>query len=1492
MKKLPRFLSMALLAVGIGTLLATPPASYRVIPPSPSLGKVELKELPKGRSTVNDKRTARKISLKDASKAPKINGTVCSAQTWTGTDNIGVYSFVATSTGVKSEKIFSDADIKEPYAGTYCNGGYYIIEHNQITSSLLFSRIYCYDASTWEPQYIFNIGTTNEMYVGSYSGTISDIAIISRDGANYGITSFQSFLTPNEWGLIEIQKFPQTGSNYIKQSTDHYIGLTATPDNVVYAINDLGYFGTIDTTTGDFTKISETGLAATENCSATYSSKDGQIYFSYTDGNSGSSLYQIDPATGSATYLYDFPEGEVVVGLYIDEAHDDDVPAAAEQLKTNFTGSSLEGTLSFHIPAYLYNGQDAQGVVDYAVSVDGSQVIAGSDNYGSDVTCNVSVANNGTHTFEVVLSNAAGSSDAASIEAYVGLDTPLAPSAVELSYANGKFSISWQAVNKGVNGGFISDDDVRYTVRRDFDNKVVAENITGTSFEDAVAEKAGLETYTYSVTANLSELSGEATKSNAVTIGYIVPDYTENFDSDSSLNGYTIIDANEDGLTWYSEFGQIKVMATGTDPKDDWFITPSVMLEAGENYEFAFDASALLASYKYYEQYEVCIGTEPTAEGLSTVVQPTTTVSSYTSVRQVVSLKVNTTGRYYIGLHAVSAYPHATFLIDNFEIYKGSTDGAPAAVENFIATADPQGQLKATLSFTAPSLTKVGDPLSSITKVEISRDGTLIKTLDNIVPGQSYTTTDDNVNYTGTHTYAAVAYNEIGEGPKATAIVFVGFNTPSYPRWISIDEDENDPGMVTVSWQPVTTDIAGGTIPEGTVSYMLYVYDGTNYDCLGTEITETSFTHRAVEAGHQAYVNYYIYARNPGGIGDVASSEQKLVGTPHSVPFFESFPNGQQTTETFLTSSGWYLATDAMGMPASDGDNGYLLFFSNYQTSSALMTGKIDFSGTTNPGLIFACYDFRGTDGTLSQNTIDISITADGTENLLVRHTADGNNAWHYVVVPLSDYVNKTGLVNLTVSVVNCPYVVIDDLRVIDLYDYNLTASAIDAPAHAIAGESFDVTVKVQNNGMNAAKGYTVELYCNDQLIESKRGGYIESCHNGSVTFNVTANPTTEGDAKYYAKIVYDADLYNDDNTSPVASIDIDVNNYPAPLELKATDSNDGVALTWEEPVLTNLGTAPVTEDFEDYDSWVQDNFGNWTTIDADQLPNGGIQDSDGNVLNLASNYMAYCISDINTDGFEDLLIANSGIKAAMSMYVYDPTTYEQAQSDDWLITPELSGDAQKITFYASAVDYSYPESFEILISKTGTETSDFEVVKQVEGLTEEWTYYGITVPAGTKYLAIRCTSATGFLFFVDDITYIPADGAQLQLELKGYNIYRDGKKINSAIVSDRNYVDNKAAEGIHNYYVTAVYDKGESQLSNLAKVSSSISDVALAAINIAGGKGQITVSGANGQNIQVFTTDGRLKGNYAGAAINNIPATTGVYIVKIGAKVAKVVVE
>ena len=102
---------------------------------------------------------------------------------------------------------------------------------------------------------------------------------------------------------------------------------------------------------------------------------------------------------------------------------------------------------------------------------------------------------------------------------------------------------------------------------------------------------------------------------------------------------------------------------------------------------------------------------------------------------------------------------------------------APVAPTNFTATADPNGELKATLQFTVPSTDVKGTALSSVDKIVIRRNAETIKEYGKTEAGKTITYVDENVPVAGFNAYEVAAYtgddcgdwalqNQYGVDPK------------------------------------------------------------------------------------------------------------------------------------------------------------------------------------------------------------------------------------------------------------------------------------------------------------------------------------------------------------------------------------------------------------------------------------------------------------------------------------------------------------------------------------------------------------------------------------------------------------------------------------------------------------------------------------------------------------------------------------------------------
>lgn len=143
-------------------------------------------------------------------------------------------------------------------------------------------------------------------------------------------------------------------------------------------------------------------------------------------------------------------------------------------------------------------------------------------------------------------------------------------------------------------------------------------------------------------------------------------------------------------------------------------------------------------------------------------------------------------------------------------------------------------------------------------------------------------------------------------------------------------------------------------------------------------------------------------------------------------------------------------------------------------------------------------------------------------------------------------------------------------------------------------------------------------------------------------------------------------------------------------------------------------------------------------------------------------------------------------------------------------------------------------------------------------------------------------------------MTYIPATGEASAPTVKGYNIYRDGRKINTELVAGTSYTDNSVrTEGDHTYVVTAVYAEGESRPSNEAYLSySGALAPGSATLTVVAGEGFIEVAGAEGIDIDVFNASGMTVASARGKDAVRFTVEAGIYIVRAGSTAAKVAVK
>ena len=298
-----------------------------------------------------------------------------------------------------------------------------------------------------------------------------------------------------------------------------------------------------------------------------------------------------------------------------------------------------------------------------------------------------------------------------------------------------------------------------------------------------------------------------------------------------------------------------------------------------------------------------------------------------------------------------------------------------------------------------------------------------------------------------------------------------------------------------------------------------------------------------------------------------------------------------------------------------------------------------------------------------------------------------------------------------------------------------------------------------------------------------------------------------------------------------------------APVEnLVAADNNDGtVTLAWNAPTAT---TQEVTDDVEIYDA--DDNgglsetvhtgtIGDWTVYDSNEGKYSYGFDGNGTQLGNPGSFMVFNPGTVDAE-LVTKYGAHSGDQYLVSACCAEPDG-DIEDTDHWLISPELPGVAQTISFFVRELVTSYgAETYQILASSTNKEISSFTLVAQKNIFTNEWTEVSFDLPAGTKYFAIRHISNDVWGMMIDDITYTAGSD-----EVASYNVYVDEEFYGNVTETT---AEVEVESGNHKFSVTAVYAKGT--------VSAPVSvtcDIITAIKQLI----------ATGKPVNVYTTDGRL---------------------------------
>lgn len=1435
-------------------------------------------------------------AFNEGSNFPKICGSMLYSDLWIQSEDYGVYS-IPTSSSQQFESIFPTPGIYANFGGAVKDGVYYFNTYYDLYGLLEYYESYGFDIKTGRQVYKADLSgdpsllCPGGMALDPLSGNIYGIAytsdynaeelvILSYDGPTPRKTRIATF--PNNWFVA-----------FAIDGNGQFYG-------IMEAFSGEGILCKIDRTNGEVTQIGATGQYPYYQTGACIDPQTNRMFWTVSGEDDSSYLTEVDLTSGRATIVNQFANGEEMAGLYVDApAALDGAPDVCTDLSSDFEGEELSGIIRFNAPASLFGGAAATGKMDVTVLMNGQSVTTVKNlDPGAQGSVNVTVPSPGRYVFTVYASNSVGEGPKTGITVWVGPDEPSATVATA-KYNDGTMEISWIPVTEGINGGYLDPAAISYTVR-DADGKVLKQGLTATSYSFPLTPPEKLTTLYYTVTVDYKGLSSVPSRTNIVVLGSIIPPYTSDFSTDEGFAGWTLIDANNDGEVWVGQAdGSVGISYNDYIDMDDWLFSPPIKMEAGKSYELSFVAASYSSSWP--ERLEVKMGTNNLVEEMTTVIlEPTAITSTYASGGQTITKVVvpPANGDFFIGFHGISDAGMFNLYLWDISISGGVISGAPAAATNLMAKSADNGVLQCTVSFNAPTKAMNGNTLSSLTKIELYRDETLVNTFDNPAPGSALSYTD-NMSVGGRFTYKVIAYNSVGAGAEATVEAFTGFDVPKAPANVTISRTDAV-GQVVVEWQSVTEDVNGLSLGANDVTYNICKYD-KGWQSIAENVRGNSYSCQVVDAGKQEFVQMAVFAKTTGGIGEGTPSQMIPVGTPYN-GMNETFADTQTHYILGFTPIGdciydIYSDTSFEDVTSVTGDDGFMAFYSQYRLEGAnLFTGLVSLEEIENPGLTYYTYNIGSTDDT---NTIAVSIREGDSDRWIplqpetpVYQLCRGiGDSWSKVTIPLSAYAGKTVELQFTLLTQAYVYSFLDDITVGSIAANDIAVTGISAPANVRTGDRYNVNVNIANEGAKDASSFTVELYADDTLVANETCASLVSGASEIIDFEITMSPVSKESVKLYARVVYAADENTANNRSATILVAPMISNLPVADNLKGYSTSEGVKLSWEEPNLEGGVAEQITEDFEDANGF-SDKYGAWTFYDGDGSPVGGFQSMDLPGIEPGETAGSFWVWDNTKIEANNTFAAHSG-----NNYLFALFRYDDGQTDDWAISPELYGGAQTISFYAKSYSSSYKETIQVYYSTGSTNVADFKAVSGslVEAVPAEWTQYAVELPAGAKYFAIRSFASGSFMLMIDDVTYAPA-GMTQDVEIAGYNIYRNGVRINETTVEDTEYLDTTAVDGVeYTYTVTVVYtDRGESAGSNVVSLVYSElgidSPEAQTLITVRDGK--IIIDNAVGQNITVASLNGAVIFAGKGESQTVVSVNEGIYIVRTDKEIVKVIVK
>ena len=963
---------------------------------------------------------------------------------------------------------------------------------------------------------------------------------------------------------------------------------------------------------------------------------------------------------------------------------------------------------------------------------------------------------------------------------------------------------------------------------------------------------------------------------------------------------------HDDCQAWYFDNTSKALVMYSSDITEpyysDYLLSPAVTLQAGVLYRIEVSPAAYFRGKTSNLTIGVGQGSNMSAYTVAGTFSDVPYATADAVEARTVEFSVPADGDYQIYFLGEG---NALRLYNTMMVNAGASE-VPAPVSDLTLMPAVDGSTSVEIAFTLPMTTVSGNALDGTVKYRIYRG-------DNETPIRSsrgnpgdYVTYTDNAAIEGTATYSVETECNGNISSRASQSTFVGKETPNAVTNLKATKTASD--QFTLTWTAPDKGVHGALIDPSALTYVVTrVVDGVE-TVAADACTATTFTDTYASDGVQT-LSYKVAAVLNGVSSAQAEAGSFTVGSL-KLPFADSFAGASfgkvWTAETISGTYNWeakesYTEQNPKVSESFDKDGGfafYNAFSATTGQSARLYTAPIQYEAGSQPLAEFYAYQYRGRDILKLQVSCDDGSWTDveGSE-ITMNQSPVG---WTMYQFPIASAIADGCSTYRLAFVVESQYgfnVFVDKVRVFVPAQKDLEASSPIAPASVVSGNDLNLSFTLTNNGISDvnAADYTLSLVT-DYPSAVTLPDNVDLPALGSTTVNVTI-PVTAAEAKeadsysFALKVDFAGDENPDNNTSDAAEVAMQFVNKTSPSDPHAIQlSDNSIQLTWE-PAGETVEPVDVGTSFEGFDTGFTGPFDGFTSIDLDEAAGDSYYLASGSAFNIINNPS----TPRNADG-----------KGVIGL-----TLRGNAQQNDWLISPKLDcqeGSTMTLSFLIAMRKFSTSQSyytFEVLYATTDYDPADpaaafiNRVTTKQSSLSygdfimqenfQQMTIGGI--PANAKYVAIH---------FISKISYSSAlwiDKIRIQEYIGdnflGYNVYEDGvgrvnDNVISASVNELNIPDKSLIE--RRYYVTAVYDSGETAPSELSNhVTATVGNAAATTLTIRPTAEGIAIAGTNGAEVTAYDLQGRAVA--ATSSDTTLRLAPGIYIVKAGAETRKVAV-